>query len=143
MKIALQKKNGAFHPFSKEDEEAIKDYKENQIVGATLTGVRKPRSVKQLRLFWACCRTVSNNTYDQNWNTPEKVCIQIKLALKFFTGAVVTPEGNVHFLLASIAFDNLNQVMANNIFDQSWNIMAKKIGVTVDELLINSERNYS
>ncbi len=136
----MQLKSGQLVPFSEESKTLLKDLQENQVVKAKITGIRKPRSVRQLRMFWACCRTVSDNTEDENWNNPDKVCIQIKLALQFYKHVVVAPSGSVHFELGSISFENLSQVMANNIFDRAWKIMAKKIGVSVDDLLANAER---
>lgn len=129
-------------PYSAEAKDLLSDLKPNQIVRGKITGVKKPRSVKQLRMFWACCRTVADNTEDQNWNTPEKVCIQVKLALRFYKEIVVLPDGSIHFELDSISFDNLGQVEANKIFDRSWPVMAKHIGVSADELLNNAKRYY-
>ncbi|RLB87959.1 MAG: hypothetical protein DRH26_14525 [Deltaproteobacteria bacterium] len=126
-------------PFSPEAKDLLKNFKPNQIVKVKVSGVKKERSVIQLRLFWACCRTVADNTEDESWNTPDKVCIQIKIALKFFKSIIVTPDNHVHFDLDSISFENLSQVNANKIFDRSWPIMAKKIGVSVDTLLQNAE----
>ena len=132
--------SGDLSPFSQEDKEALKNYHPNQILKAKVSGIQKERSVIQLRMFWACCRTVAENTEDENWNTPDKVCIQVKIALKFFKAVVVTPDGHIHFDLDSISFANLKQVEANKVFDRSWVILAKKIGIPVDELLENAER---
>ncbi len=126
-------------PATIEAMEQIKNYKPNQIVQAKISGIQKQRSVRQLRLFWACCRTVSDNTRDEQWNNPEKVSIQVKLALKFFKAVVVAPDGHIHFELDSISFKNLRQIEANKIFDRSWPVMAGHIGVSVDDLLRNSE----
>ena len=141
IEIAVQYKNGILSPFSKEDAEQLKIFKPNQLLRSKISGIKKERSVIQLRMFWACCRTIAENTEDENWNTPEKVCIQIKLALKFFKSVIVTPEGSIHFDLDSISFENLGQIEANKIFDRSWPLMAKKISITVDKLLENAEQN--
>jgi len=140
VEIATQKRNGVLVPFSKEDQDALKNYQDNQILKAKVTGIRKERSVPQLRLFWACCRTVADNTEDPQWNDPDKVCIQVKLALKFFKKVIVTPDGSIHFDLDSISFKNLGQIEANKIFDRAWPVMAKKLGITEQELLENAER---
>ena len=140
IEIALQlSQDGDLKPFSQEDKELLKNYLPNQILKAKVSGIQKERSVIQLRMFWACCRTVASNTEDSNWNTPEKVCIQVKIALKFFKSVVVIDDGSIHFDLDSISFKNLKQIEANKVFDRSWSIMSKKIGITVDELLKNAE----
>lgn len=136
-----QQPDGTLKPFSKEDSEALKAYKPNQILQAKISGIRKERSVIQLRLFWACCRTIADNTEDENWNTPEKVCLQVKIALKFFKTIVVGPDGKIHFEPDSISFENLSQVNANKIFDRGWTVMAKQIGISVEELLQNAEKH--
>jgi len=142
IEIDLQVQNGKLCPFSQEATELLRNFKPNQVVRGKISGVKKERSVPQLRMFWACCRTVADNTEDQNWNTPEKVCIQVKLALRFYKEIVVLPDGSIHFELDSISFDNLGQVEANKIFDRSWPVMAKHIGVSADKLLNNAKRYY-
>ena len=81
--LAAQIINKTLHPFSQEDVEVLGEYKENQIVKVKIRGFKKPRSVSQLRLFWACCRTVAENTNDQHWDTADKVAFQVKVALQF------------------------------------------------------------
>ena len=127
-------------PFSDEDSEVLKDYKDHQILKVRLSGFKKPRSLIQLKLFWACCRTVSENTEDQHWNTAEKVAFQIKVALQFvdMSRTIVDSKGNVHLWYRSIAFKNLGHMEACRFFDRAFPIMAKKIGISVDKLLKNA-----
>ena len=139
IEVDLQYINHALVPFSAEAKQLLSDLKPNQLVRAKISGIRKPRSVRQLRLFWACCRTVAENTEDPNWDSAEKVCIQVKLALRFYKEIIVAPDGQIHFELASISFANLSQCDANRIFDRAWPIMAAHIGVKVEELLENAE----
>lgn len=142
IEVDLQLKGKTLMPFSKEAADLISDFVPNQVIRGKLTGVQKPRSVDQLRMFWACCRTVAGNTDDPEWNTEEKVCWQVKHAIKFFKDTIVLPDGRVHFELASISFANLSQCIANKVFDRSWPVMADKIGITVDELLKHAKRYY-
>jgi len=139
IEIAMQYKNNSLHPFSKEDAEQLKAFKPNQILRGKISGIRKERSVPQLRLLHACLNTVAENTDDKQWDTPEKTKIQLKHALHFYKATVVLPDGSIHFELASFSFANLSHMDANKIFDRSFPILAKKIGIAVDELLINSE----
>ena len=138
IEIAIQQqKNGLIRPFSPEDAKALKNFKPNQILRAKISGIRKERSVEQNAMLHACIALVSDNASDTNWNTPEKVKIQLKHALHFYKATVVLPNGSIHFELDSFAFKNLSQIDANRVCDRSWPILAKHIGVTVDELLKN------
>jgi len=144
IEIAIQaQQNGTLKPFSREDAEALKNFKPNQILRAKISGVRKQRSVPQNRMLHACLRCVADNTTDTHWNSIEKAKIQLKHALHFYKATVVLPDGSIHFELDSFAFDNLSQMDANKVCDRSWPILADKLGVKVEELLENSERHYS
>ena len=140
IKIAMQvNKYYGLDPFSGESKDLIKNYHVNQIVKVKISGVRKERSVIQSNMLHACIKTVAENTNDPQWDHPEKVKIQLKHLLHFYKSTIVLPDGSIHFELDSFAFANLGQVEANKIFDRAWPILAKKIGITVDELLKNSE----
>lgn len=142
IEIALQlTPDGTIKPFSKEDSEALKIFKPYQILRAKLSGIKKERSVPQLRMLHACLRTVAENTEDIQWNDPVKVKIQLKHLLHFYKSTIVLPDGSIHFELDSFSFANLNQIEANKVFDRAWPILAKKIGITVDKLLENAENN--
>ena len=92
-------------------------------------------------MFWACCRTVAENTNDPHWNSADKVAKQIKVGLQFvdMQKTIVDPQGNVHFHYRSIAFRNLGHMEACRFFERAWPIMAKKIGVTEEKLLQNAD----
>jgi hypothetical protein len=127
-------------PVSQEDEDIIMEYPENRILRLQIYGVQKPRSVRQLNMFWACCETVCQNTEDPHWNTKEKVAFQIKVALHHIdvNQTIVDPKGNVHFVWRSISFKELPHLEACRFFERAWPIMAKKIGITEEELLRNA-----
>jgi hypothetical protein len=138
--ISFQKINNTLVPFSPEDKEALSSFKENQILIAKVSGTMKERSLRQLRLFFACCRTVVENTEDPNWNNVDKVKNQVKVKLQFIDmqkSTVVMGQWVPHY--RSICFAELKFMDANNFFTQSWPILAKQIGITVDELLGNAE----
>lgn len=137
--IAFQNKDGGLTPYSPEDKEELSSFKENQVLIAKVSGTMKERSLRQLRLFFACCRTVVENTEDQNWNNVDKVKNQVKVKLQFIDmqkSTVVMGQWVPHY--RSICFAELKFMDANNFFDQAWPILAKHIGITVDELLKNS-----
>ena len=127
----------ALHPFSDEDADILREYKLNQVVRVKISGVQKPRSVIQMRLYWATCKTVADNTDHKGWNTKDKVDFQCRVATHFVDKdtVVVKPDGEVVYKYRSIAFKNLPHIMANNYFDRAFQEMAKFLGVTVEKLL--------
>ena len=133
MNIALQRKGKVFHPFSVEDEIKMCGYTENQIINAKTTGVKIPRSYEQLKLYFACCQKVAENTNDDKWETKEDVDRNCRIACRFIKDPVVQ-KGVVYMELRSISYNELPHLKACNFFDRAFEIMAKKIGVTVDEL---------
>ncbi len=127
-------------PATLEAMESLKNYKPNQIVKAKISGIQKERSVRQLGLFFACCKTVVDNTEDVQWDNVDKVLNQVKIALQFvdLNKSIVDAKGVFHPHYRSISFRNLKHLAACNFFDQAWPILAGQIGVTVDDLLRNS-----
>ncbi len=140
IEAAFQKSGKTLYAYTLEDEDKLSEYHDNQILKCKITGVKKPRSYEQLKLFWVLCRTVADNTEDEHWDTMTKVSEQIKHALKFYDhdNIIVTPDGKVKIPVRSIAFKNLSHMEACNFFDRAFEIMAKKIGVTVEELTANA-----
>ena len=130
------------HPHSIEDKETLKSYKPFQILKAKISGVRKPRSYQQLKLFFACCQTIADNTEDPQWDTKDKVKFQVSVILHFVEPNVVAIDtsGKVVFQYRSIAFKELPHMEAFNFFDRAFETMASKIGITVDELLENADK---
>jgi len=139
--LAIQKTKRCDHcgstmrSFSQEDEERWQEYKDNQIINAKTTGAKKPRSYQQLKLYWVCCGKVSEN--HNTWSTKEVVDFNLRVALDFRDPqkVAVRPDGQVQFFYRSIAFKNLPHMEACNYFDRAFDLMAKSIGVTADELI--------
>ena len=138
IEIACQIKGKTLHPASPEDLGQLSEYSQNQIVKVKVTGFKKPRSYLQLKLFWACCRSVATNTDDPNWNHQDKVAEQVKIKTKFIDSYMVV-EGVVHIKTKSIAFKNLSHMESCKFFDRAFEIMAKFLGCTVEELTENAE----
>ncbi len=127
-------------PFSVEDLERLKSFKPNQVVRSQVYGVTKQRSLQQLRLFWGCCRSVAENTQDENWNNEDKVAMQCKVKLNFIDlNKTIVSDGKVYPHFRSIAFKNLKHIEACKFFDRAFEVMAKHLQCTVDQLLENSE----
>ena len=134
--ISAQLINGSFVPYSEVDKDIAKEYKPNQIVKLKIKGVQKPRSVKQLGTYFACCRLLSENTEDPKWNTYQKVDYQLRNRLQFYDHSMtLVIEGNVQFKVRSISFKNLKHIEACNYFDRAFDMMAKFLGVDVETLI--------
>ena len=135
--ITCQIKDKTLRPHSEEDLEILNEYKENQVVRVKISGVQKPRSLIQMRLYWATCKTVADNTDNKGWNTKDKVDFQCRVKTHFVdpNTVVVKPDGEVVYKYLSIAFKNLPHIMANNYFDRAFQEMAKFLGVSVEKLL--------
>lgn len=132
--------NGDLRPFSPEDKEVVKGFHTNQLLKTKISGIQKPRSVRQLRLFFACCRTVLEN--QEEWFHVDQVLKYVKVKLDFVDmqkSIVVGNRAIPHY--RSISFKELKHMEATNFFNRAFDLLAKYIGITVDELLQNAEGN--
>ena len=139
--IAFQKRGGVPVPFTDEDAAKWEEYKENQITRHRVAGVKKERSWQQLKMLHACLKLVASNTESKNWNKLEKAKLSLKVALNFYDEGVVVvdKQGNVHMKYRSFGYESLPHMEANKLFDRAWPYLAGVIGVTVEELLRESE----
>ncbi len=125
-------------PFTEDDRDAFREIKSNKVVSGDIKGTMKERSLTQLKAYWACCRTVANNTDHHKWNTMSKVDWQLRNRLQFFDqDLTLVINGNVQFKHHSISFANLKHIEACNYFDRAFEMMSKFLKITVDELLDN------
>lgn len=137
--IACQLRNDTLTPFSEEDRESLREYKPNQIVRVKVKGVRHERSYLQLKMFWAACKQVAENTEDPGWATKDMVAEQVKIELRYIDYWMHI-KGALVIKTKSISYKELPHIMACNLFDRAWPIMAKKIGITVEELLAEANK---
>jgi len=140
IEIFCQKRGNALHPASLEYSEALKAYKDNQILKCVVSGTRKPRSVLQNKWLHAMFRHVASNTEDMDWDTPEKVKRNIKMKMKFFKDEVTVAGNRVYFELRSFAFDQMEHNEANIRYEDAKNICAKFLGVEPQVLEANAQR---
>ena len=114
-----------FLPFSDEDREKSKEFKLYQVVRSQVYGIKKERSMLQLRLYWAACGFCADNTENWQWNTKEKVDFQCRVAAHFVDPdlVVVKPDGSVQFSYRSIAVKNLGHIEACRFFDRGFETM--------------------
>lgn len=139
--IAVQLVKGMLKPFSQEDADKLSKYREFQVLRAKIKGTKKERSYQQLKLYFGCCETVAKNTDDPKWNMKEKVDFQCRVITHFVDPNLIAvrPDGTVQFFYRSISFDNLEHIDACNYFDRAFDVMAKVLKITREELIENSE----
>jgi hypothetical protein len=133
--------DGNIKPFSQEDMDKLKEYSAYQTLRCKVYGVRKQRSYQQLKMYWACCQTVADNSSHRMWNTKKSVDFQVRVLLHFVDADIVAvkPNGEVTFKYRSISFKELPHMEACNFFDRAFELMAKHLGITVETLLKNTE----
>lgn len=134
--LILQRKGSTLAPYDPESAELLKGYYENQPVRAKITGIKKPRSYRQLRAYWKACEIVADHIdkfadkYDADW--------QIRVELKHYDRMVVQGD-KVYVECKSINYTNLDHAGANNFFDRAFVLMAKWLEIHKDELLKQAE----
>jgi len=126
-------------PASKEYADILASYKENQMVRAKTYGTKKERSVRQNRWLHAIFRFVAANTDNPEWDTPEKVKLQVKKKMKFFEFLIVDGT-QVWFSVRSFAFDKMEQQEANIRYEDAKLVCAKFLGVEPQELQAEAQR---
>lgn len=97
------------------------------------------RSHSQLGLYWAMCKLVSENTDVYDWNTPEKIDLQCKIACKHLTGFIYYKDQDgcekVQLVPGSISFAELEHLKACNYFDKAFKVMAEHLQTDVEALI--------
>ena len=121
-------------PVSEENRLKLKSYKPNQILRVEVYGTTRQRSVLQNKWIHSIFRLVAENMEDQDWNTPEKVKRNVKMAMRFFKDEVIVHNNKVYFELRSFAFDEMEHEEANLRYEEAKNICAKKLGVDPEVL---------
>jgi hypothetical protein len=135
----LENYNGlALIPDSYEDLEALNEYQPNQIIKAKISAIRKQRSYKQLRAYFACCKTVAENTENTNFNSKNKVDLQLRIKLGWIKETILV-NGTIQFIPRSISYKEMKHLEACRYFDRAFETMAKFLGISVEELIKNSD----
>ena len=139
--LFCQLNKNRLYPESVEDAEILANFTDNQIVRVKVYGTHKQRSVKQLGLYWACCKLVADNTENQHFNNKDKVNNQVRVALEFIdlNKSIVDKHGTFHPHYRSIAFKNLKHIEACNFFERAFELMANGLKITVDELVAEAK----
>ena len=135
-------KHGYLHtaPYSEDDREALLGYKLFQILRTKIWGIKKPRSVIQLNLYWAVCKHVAELLSDQNnIFTKRGVDFQIKVRVSQDKPELVqhfgSVDGKTYVALMSTSFANMKHLEACEYYDAAYKLMESMTGVDKDELI--------
>ena len=139
--ISLQRDGQMLHPFSPEDAEQMKAYPEGRILRAKITGAKQPRNYQQLKLFFACCQSVAENTENPKLSTKDDVYFQVRMELRWIENNrfYVSENGTVVVQLKSLGYANCDQPQAQDFITRGIELMAKWLGVKADVLKRNVE----
>jgi len=111
--------------------EHLKAYHINQILHVTVQGEIDPRSLKQLALYWVCCKKVADNS---SFPTDKDVDEYVKLKchyVEWYYGR----DGCQSPRTKSISFENMEQPDFNEFMDNAIPVMADILGCTEDQLI--------
>ena len=138
--IYAQRKGDSLHPVSREYLDILRSYPERKMLRIEIYGTRKQRSVEQNAWIHSIFRIVADNSDDPDWDTPEKVKRNVKMAMRFFKDDVVVHNNKVYFELRSFAFDKMEHQEANVRYEEAKLICAKKLGVDPATLEAEAQR---
>ncbi len=124
---------------SQDDCGKLKEFHLNQIVRAKITGVKKPRSVKQLGLYWAKCELVAELVSDHE-NQFDKVDVDfdVKVRVAKKKPALVqkfrSVDGMTYIALISTSFANMENLDACKYYSAADKEFEKMTKIDPDEL---------
>lgn len=126
-------------------EKALSRIEQGELIGVTLQPVKSQRSIQQLRLYWAAAELTAEivGEYDEAWNTKERVVHNCKIIVDHVKDRYrinrKLPDGTREeyemMIPDSISFANCDHLSACGVFTRSFEIMAKKCRITVEQLL--------
>jgi hypothetical protein len=139
MEIMLIKTGNGLVPADETAKSELSRFQNNEIVPVVIKSTDQ-RSLEQLRLYWACCGLVANNTDDNNLNHRDKVSEQVKIKLRFvdcwytFKNEKTGAE-QLNIKTKSISFDKLRQAEFNDFMSRALDVLSGYLGCTVDEMI--------
>jgi len=135
-KLVLQRIGKTLVPFDPETAERMMAFHEYQPINARCTGIRRPRSYRQLKGYWKACEILAENL--DHFADKYAVDWAVRVELRFF-GRMTVKGDNVMVETLSISYENMDHIEANNFFSRAIPLMAKWLGVPKEELLKRTE----
>ena len=112
-----------------------------ELIDKLISKLSHRRDINQFRQFWLMAEKVAENTDDPEWDTAEKVVSQCKIETRFIKHWFFYPnpkkpeEQKLQLELRSISFEECSQEDFDAFNDSALKIMARKLNITVSELL--------
>jgi len=140
---------GLFVPFAVEDHEKALNFPVGGLTYHKVKGVQKPRSYQQLKLYFACCRALADQTRNINLDTVEKVHFIMRMRARWIEAIIsikkpcpncMTPLDHSQIIPRSLSYDNCNHADATAYISAGINEIASELGVAKHELVRNADR---
>ena len=129
-----------YFPYGDEAQEMSKGYKLFQILKSKFWGIAKPRSVKQLNTYFACCKLSSEILSDHNnIFSKEDIDFEVKTRVAKDNPSMIKRfkmiSGVMYIEPISVAFRNMKHLEACKFFDKGFPIMGKMVQMDSEELI--------
>ena len=132
--VLLQRRGRILTPFSVEDLEAVKSFRENEPLIAKISGRKRPRSYQQLKWIHSILTITAANTEDPGWNTLARAKFTVKRLIRFVKNEI-TVDGHTYSEMRSFGYDDLDDPEeANQVFNDVKMACAEHLGCDPEEL---------
>ena len=115
----FEKRLGKLVPTNEAADDALRAISNGKIVEVT---IKQPRNPRRLRLYWALCNLVCENS--DRFESREQVSDHLKIALGH-CDTFVTGKGQVGYVPKSISFAKLSEADFVQFFDRAVNAVCK------------------
>ncbi len=137
--LQLQTDGKTLAVMSQDDCDKLKEFHINQIVRAKITGVKKPRSVIQLNLYWAKCTYVAILVSDhENQFDKDDIDFEVKVKVAKKKPALIkhfkSVDGMTYVALISTSFPNMEHLDACKYYSAADKEFEKMTKIDPDEL---------
>lgn len=132
MKFLACKALRGLQPVDEIGEEVMRGIGRGEIVTIE---IRRPRSLRHHRLFWALMSIVWQNIDQERYPTVEDLVGAVKIAAGLRT-RIVLPDGTQGFMPGSIAFHRMDQTAFHAFYERVCDLIAQHFlpGVTSEQL---------
>lgn len=131
-KFIAIKQLGALRPADEAGAEVLRKLANGELLTVE---IKRPRSIKHHRMFWALMTVVWNQMDRDKYPTVEDLAGAIKILVGLRT-RVELPDGLIGFIPGSISFHKMDQTGFDDFYNRVCDLIAEKFlpGVTSDEL---------
>lgn len=130
MKLLMQKNLGALRPVDEAGEQALQKIKNGAVL---MIEAKQPRNGSHHKLYFALVNIVFQN--QEIYETPEQLHNALKIAAGIYE-PLTMPNGTVHKIPGSIAFNRMDQVAFSAFYDKVCDLIAEHFipGISSEDL---------